>query len=515
VVDGGASFAVPILLAEFTKQPISPQLARQVIPLITAALALSLTCHWLLRRFGEALIGKLSNELRIKLFVQAEALNLETLAQHHSGYLASLINTVAGSIGSLTGTMVWLIGQLCVVLALFLFFTARESIPLACANSAVLMVFVLVNLFLSKRIARLADSLNRTQATVMERFLDFLTNITTVKRLGVSEWASASIEADVKLNNKAIDSLQFFHANRWFLLHTIFYTALLTTMALLLSRVEAGLISGSMLVLFVAGFTRVQNLAERLSELLKTVLETDSYVVRLEHILAQPKHLGSETITPLTHIHLKDISFHYAPDSYQLRVPEFSLTAGERILITGQSGQGKTTFLSILAAQRTPQSGECLWNGNPYDHYNHTLSHSFAVVSQEAELFNLTLRENLCMQQTIPDQQLIKMLNDLQLSELLASLPQGLDTKVGEKGLRLSAGQKQRINIARALLLGRPILLLDEPTSHLDQTTEKAVIECLRAVSPKTTLVIASHRQALREICGKHYHFEGRVLLRE
>jgi ABC-type bacteriocin/lantibiotic exporter with double-glycine peptidase domain len=511
-LDGAASFSVPILLAEFTKQPISAHLAREAIPLIAGALSASLACQWLLRRFGEALIGRLSNQVRIKLFLRIEQLGFDSLATYHSGYLTSLTNQVSGSVASIAATIVWLLGHLSVTLVLFFIFTARESLALALTNLAILIVFVGISLALSRRIAILADTLNRSSAVVMERFIDFLTNITTIKRLSLVRWAGSRLASDSKTNDQAIDSLQLFHANRWLLLHAIFYTSVLATLAFLLSNVEQGLISASIIVLFIGGFSRVQNHAERLSELLKSLLETDAYVERLESILSKQRLFGEETAPPLQELRCAAISFRYPGSAYHLTVPHFRARAGDRILITGQSGQGKSTFISILAHQRVPDSGECLWNGTRYGQFNESLAGMFALVSQDVELFNLSLRDNLSLHQQIEDARIVALLERLQLSDLLANLPQGLDTQIGEKGLRLSAGQKQRITIARALLLERPILLLDEPTSHLDLITERAVVSCINELTLHTTLIIVSHREVFKDLCSRHYHFHAHTL---
>jgi len=187
---------------------------------------------------------------------------------------------------------------------------------------------------------------------------------------------------------------------------------------------------------------------------------------------------------------------------------------GERILITGYSGQGKSTFLSLLAKQLVPQSGDLYWNDTPYSLFDETLQRSFSLVSQETELFTLTLRDNLTLGQAIPDDEIISLLRQLDLSNLLESLPHGLSTAVGERGLTLSTGQKQRINLARGLLLKRPILLLDEPTSNLDPATEAAVLACLSGLPAELTLIIVSHSETLRPLCSKHYEFRGGVLHR-
>ena len=511
-LDGISTFSVPILLAECTKPPITIDLLHRLVPIIATCLTLSLFFQWCLRSWGESLTGWFGNELRVKLFERAERLSIDALSAYHSGYIAALINQVASSVGTLSSTIVWLLGHLFTVLALFMIFTARESAEMAMVNFGIFAVFVGVGVVLARKIVPLADDKNKTQAVVMERFIDLLTNISTVKKLGIISWADKKLRADSALSDASIFRFQRFHANRWSLLHGIFYGAFITTLAFLLGGVGAGTISASILILFVAGFGRVQNLAERLSELIKSLLETNAYVAKLDEVLRKERAFGERPAGEMREIVCSSVVHRHGDRSLEIMIPSFSLKAGDRVLITGASGQGKSTFLSILANHREPGEGRCLWNGTPYGEFDESLTHSFAVVSQEAELFNLSLRENLTMDATISDNEVLKLLHDLGLGDLMHSLPEGLDTRVGEKGMRLSSGQRQRINIARCLLLKRSIILLDEPTSHLDKGSEELVVQCLKRLPPDVTLVIVSHQGALKSLCDRECVFQdGRL----
>jgi ABC-type bacteriocin/lantibiotic exporter with double-glycine peptidase domain len=341
----------------------------------------------------------------------------------------------------------------------------------------------------------------------MERFIDLLSNISTVKKLGIISWAEKKLRAESEVSDASIFRFQRFHANRWCVLHGIFYASFIATIGFVLFHVEKGAVSASILILFIAGFGRVQNQAERLSELIKSLIETDAYVGKLEEILGEERSFGEREVAPLQELACRSIVHRYGDRAREIHVPEFFLRAGERVLISGPSGQGKSTFLSILAHHRAPWSGECRWNGSPFGAYNESLTHSFALVSQEAELFNLSLRENLTMDSAVADAEVLALLHDLGLNDLMQSLPDGLNTQVGEKGLRLSSGQKQRINIARALLLKRPVLLLDEPTSHLDKASEELVMKRLSQLPRTTTIVIVSHHAELRSLCTREFVF--------
>lgn len=513
VLDGCAGFLIPIALSQFLRGEVSLDGVKRILPVIGMCLIVSLCAQWSLRKWGESLALWITNRLRLKLFVRAEKLQPEVLVEYHSGFLLSLIGQVAGSIGGLSSILVWLMGHLTATMVLFFFFTARESLIMAAINAAILILFLMVSLKLSRRIVPLADRRNLTQAAVNERFVDFLANIVTVRKLGIITPVLARLEAQSATSDRANFDFQIFHARRWFILHALFFSSVFLTLTFLLFQIELGLASASIVILFVSGFSRVQNHAERISELIKSLIESDVYVEKLESVLNRQQERGAAAPElPFRQLDLEGLEHHYRDSRHRIEISRLELKAGERILITGQSGQGKSSLLSFLAGQLRPMQGRCLWNGTSYVELDASLGGQFALVSQETELFNLSLRENLCMTGAIDDREMIELLRALGLNEFLDSLPDGLATVVGEKGVRLSAGQKQRINIARGLLLKRPILLLDEPTSHLDHFTEELVVRYLSGLGPEVSMVIVSHRSGLRRICSREYQFSGGVL---
>ena len=200
-------------------------------------------------------------------------------------------------------------------------------------------------------------------------------------------------------------------------------------------------------------------------------------------------------------ITMTDIQFSY-PGVSVLNGLTFSAAAGKTTAIVGPSGSGKTTIFHLLTSLMNPDAGRITIGG--VDVCDMSLPDQralFATVSQEAALFDETLRENILMGRSgITDARLNDVIETANLTEFLASLPEGLDTPVGPRGSGLSGGQRQRVAIARALILDAPILLLDEATSALDARSEKLVAEALaRLAKGRTTLVIAHRLATVRE----------------
>ena len=135
-----------------------------------------------------------------------------------------------------------------------------------------------------------------------------------------------------------------------------------------------------------------------------------------------------------------------------------------------------------------------------------------AYISQEIDLFDLTIRENLCLGKEISDEEIMVYLKYAGLDEWVNKLEKGLDTVVGERGLKLSVGQKQRLNIIRGILLDKDIYILDEPTSNLDNETEKLIVNLIKEYLRGKTVVIVTHREEIKKICEKHYEFRDNIM---
>jgi len=197
-------------------------------------------------------------------------------------------------------------------------------------------------------------------------------------------------------------------------------------------------------------------------------------------------------------IEFQNISFCYKEDRGQLKNISFDVKPGEMIGIVGPSGAGKSTILDLLLRFYDPDEGKILLDGRDLKEYKlHDLRNCIGLVTQEVFLWDKTIKENLLYAK--PDatlDEIRKVCEIAQMTDFIEQMPQGLDTLIGERGVKISGGEKQRLGIARILLRQPQILLMDEPTSALDAKTEALLHRELEKIFAGKTVMVVAHRLA-------------------
>jgi ATP-binding cassette subfamily B protein len=197
-------------------------------------------------------------------------------------------------------------------------------------------------------------------------------------------------------------------------------------------------------------------------------------------------------------------------DGPLLRDLEMQLAGPCLAVLTGESGSGKTTLLRVLLRFHPALRGEVLLGGRPLaDWGEEELRRTVAYVAQGHELLRGTIRDNLALGRSIDDERLWRVLAEVQMTEEVARLPEGLDYLLGEDGGGLSGGQRQRLALARALLSDPSVLLLDEPTSNLDEAAEAELVALLRRQAERRLVLAVTHRPALGRVADRLWHVRG------
>jgi subfamily B ATP-binding cassette protein MsbA len=228
-------------------------------------------------------------------------------------------------------------------------------------------------------------------------------------------------------------------------------------------------------------------------ERIKEVLETESRVRDLPRARRAARFRGD--------IKFEDVSFSYQPDTPVLKNVSLEITPGQTAAFVGPTGAGKSTIISLVARFYDPTSGVIKIDGQDIRSYTlRSLRQQMSFVLQDTLLFRAPLWKNIAYGK--PEARRSEIVRAAELAnahEFIEKLPEGYDTVAAEKGISLSGGQRQRIAIARAILRESPILILDEPTSSLDASSEQLVVEALeRLMEGKTSIIIAHHLATIR-----------------
>ncbi|NSL56684.1 ABC transporter ATP-binding protein [Uliginosibacterium aquaticum] len=462
----------------------------------------------LVRLSSKRMLGRISLNARYRAKVWGfERLLDYSLAWHQqesTGNKAQRILTGSESVREWTGDMVnslssavaAFVGSLiaCMLLhpAFILFFAYYLGILLS------------VEFYFDYRIAKLSDRINKSMENASGSFVESASNILAVKALGAADNMTSNVARREELARQLSYERLRLSNTKWmcFQIHnSIAWGAFLLVIGWMV--MQGALLAGFFLT-YAAYFDRLREASIEFTDKIQLMIERKSNLGRMMSIfwgcntLAQGK---ARFPTEWDAIRLKNASFRYG-DKPAVGPMTLDIPRGSVLGIAGHSGSGKSTLIKLMLGLYHLEHGSLSIGTTPVAEIRHeALTSKVAVVLQETELFNFSLKENLTMMREVSAELLARACRIACLDELIARLPEGLDTSVGEKGHALSGGERQRVGIARAICRDAPILLMDEATSALDSATEQQVTQRLmNEFAPGRTLIIVAHRiSTLRE----------------
>ena len=372
---------------------------------------------------------------------------------------------------------------------------------------AALIAFLLLTLFALIRVSRmLRDHIRAERKRIISEVngmaADIITNNATVKTF-------AQEEAELERFKQANRSYRraYMRDFKWMTNEAIARLTLMQGVQIVSIFIIASLLAQHAIELSIAIFTiaYLQRLATQLFNLGELLFGYDKVMLdaapMTEILLTQPRikdHSTQNLKVTGGAVNFSEVNYGYEDDQNTLVLRDFNLSipAGQKIGIIGQSGAGKTTITRLLLRFDDIPSGKIAIDGqNIFDITQTSLRQSISYVPQEPMLFHRSLRDNIAYgKPDASDEEILEATRRANAYEFIAKLPHGLDTIVGERGIKLSGGQRQRVAIARAILKDAPILMLDEATSALDSESEKLIQVALAKLMQNRTSIVIAHR---------------------
>ena len=519
VISKVASFVAPlslkILMDEIIPNKDLDRLKILTAVVIVAILVQSIT-SFLLTKILSVQAQFLIAELRTQVQKKILGLPIKFFDNTKSGALVSRIMTDVEGVRNLIGTgLVQLVGGV-ITAVVSLILLLQISVSMTLFTLIPLAIFAVIALKAFKIIRPIFRARGKISAEVKGRLTETLGGIRVIKGFNASEQEALVFEKGVKelFDNveKSLTATAFMTSSATFLLG-IATTGIMgiSGFKIMTETLTLGefLSFTFLLGLMIAPIVQMSNIGSQLTEALAGLDRTQELMNKTGEADDPQRNISLKKIQGA--ITFKKVSFAYEEEKDVLHSINFSAQAGETIALVGSSGSGKSTIAGLVATFINPDQGEITIDGFPLrevtlDSYRKQLG----VVLQDEFLFEGTIRENiLYARPNASDESLLKAVKAAYVNEFTDRFEDGLDTLIGERGVKLSGGQRQRIAIARAILADPSILILDEATSNLDTESESLIQKSLATLTQGRTTFVIAHRLSTIRKANKILVIEG------
>jgi ATP-binding cassette subfamily B protein len=454
-----------------------------------------------LSRAGEGYL----RDLRVRVFDHLQSLSMPFYDRSKAGVLVSRMTSDVDSIAELVqmGLLMFLMNTLLLIFSMAVLAVVCWQLLLVCL---IALPFVVIASIKFQR-----DS-NKAYLTVRDRIGSTLSQlqegIAGVRVIQAYGRQQSEIDR-FRVNNRDLYDahMKSVFVQSWYL--PVIELAGLGTTALVLwiggNMVINGLITIGTIAFFVVTLNNLFDPVQQLSQLFNTMQSAGAGLSKLYELLDTPVDVaerpGAVDLPSRGEIVVDDVSFAYGDNEPVLRDVSLTIGVAERLALVGPTGAGKSTLAKLIARMYDPVAGTVCFGGvNLTDATARSLRERIVVVPQEGFLFNGSIRDNVRIARgTATDAEVDEALRVIGVYDRFASLPDGLDTEVRERGSRLSAGEKQLVSLARAALVDPALLVLDEATSSLDPGTEMLVEQAMNVLMEGRAVVVIAHRLSTAE----------------
>jgi len=473
---------------------------------------------WVQRGFSNAVTMRIAQDLYENYLRQPYPFHLE----RNSAIMIRNSQSSASLMGGVIDPLLLIASEFLVSGGLFVLMLVLEPV----GSLSAIVVFgsfsIIFRRITSRRIAKWGEAQNYYKGSIIQHLQQGFSGVKDIKILGREDYFIAGYNSDlagnayVQRRYAVAQTLPRFSME----LLTIICLGLLVSL-MVLSNKAVGDILPVLSLFGAAAFRLLPSLSQVINSFMSININRpivdNLYVDLALPIPATAPDPKSRKL--LDRIDIEGLSFSYARTTRDaLNNVSISIRRGEAVGLIGSSGSGKSTLVDILLGLLEPTSGRVRIDGNDIHHNLRAWQDQIGYVPQSIFLTDDTLRRNVAFglpKDKIDDDAVKSAIRSAQLEEFVASLPDGMETVVGERGVRLSGGQRQRIGIARALYNNPDVLVLDEATSSLDTETEHGVMQAVQALQGDKTVIIVAHRLSTVEYCDRLYRLENAQIVDE
>jgi ABC-type multidrug transport system fused ATPase/permease subunit len=473
-----------------------------------AAIAVSCMALFTLKGFATyaqavkiARVGnKITAENQCRLFGKLLRQDLAFYGDRHSSEFSARITYGASSVSSVLAMLITTVGRDVLTLSGLLLVMVVQNSGLSLIGLFVMAPAVLTVRHLTKRVRQLAHRSFGNSVALLETLQETVQGLRVVKALGIEREVYGSAQESVTSVQQAADKLARVMNRSTPMMEALGGAAVGVVLMYAGYRIVFQNAAPGEFVSFIAAFLLAYEPGKRLARLNVDLSGALVGVNTLLEILDLPDRsddCGKPSLMVSTgRIVLRNVAFAYRPKEPVLRGLSLSAEPGQVTALIGPSGGGKSTIFNLLLRFYEAQGGDIIIDGqNIAQVSDKSLREQIAYVGQDIFLFRGSIRKNIGLGRTgASEEDIIAAARAAHAHEFITQFPAGYDTPVGEHGLQLSTGQRQRIAVARALIRGAPIILLDEPTASLDGESEQYVQEAIRRLSEGRTTLVIAHR---------------------
>ena len=504
-----------------------------VIGLSIASYFLSGLLNFLYNRYGMRMIGDIS----LDCVAQSFKISSQSYSSHSSGqFMDRIVNDPNRIVGELS-SMVFMISNIVTTLIIIIYVFILNYIIGLCVV-ALLIVSLIITSVRLKKFNKNMQSSDKARENLVSIVNETIKSEKDIKTTGLEQKLKDTVND--RTNNTIKENYKLYNTNQTLRLfnNALLEVLLLGVLILGIVLMEKGLVTIAIFMVIYSYRGSIKSFSNFIGFFFESIATIKNSLGRIRELFEDKEYelekFGNVHLDKVQgEIEFKDVIFKYKEFEYKkdkktkattktlknetqvLDKINFKIQPNTTVAFVGKSGSGKSTILSLISKMLEADDGQVLIDGvDIKDLDKDTLRKSISLVNQFPYIFDMSIKENLLLaKENATDEEIEKAIKDSYLKEFIDTLPNGIDTVVGESGIKLSGGQRQRLAIARALLRQTSIIIFDESTSSLDNFAQEHIKKCIDNLKGKTTIVIVAHRlSTIKNVDDIFFLEEGKIV---